>query len=68
MPNNDASAFLAELATDAAFTERLDRWTHPDGWYAYCLHGATGLYKSTQIYFPARQLEEVLDVLESTGR
>jgi hypothetical protein len=65
MPNEDASAFFSELATDPAFAERLDRWTHPDGWYAYCLHGAAGLYKSTQIYFPVRQLEEVLNVLDS---
>jgi hypothetical protein len=37
MPNQDATALYKLLAGDRRFTERLENWTRPGGWFAYCL-------------------------------
>jgi hypothetical protein len=63
MPNQDATALYKLLVGDRRFTERLENWTRPGGWLAYCLHGVNGRYAATQIYFPAEQIPEVHAVL-----
>jgi hypothetical protein len=64
MPPQDVIDLYRLLATDGRFGERLENWTRPGGWFAYCLHGSNGPYAAVHIYFPAADIPEVHAVLD----
>ncbi|MBO2461509.1 hypothetical protein [Actinomadura violacea] len=61
--NDDADAFLAAVAADPRFTDRVSPRPGPEHWYCFSFRDHRGLFTSTQIFFPSAQIDDVTAVL-----